>query len=79
MKIYENEKLVKIICNQCGKEHLVKYGMIHPDYLQVEKNWGYFSDKDGEHHSFDLCEECYDRLLAGFCIPASREEQTELL
>lgn len=79
MKIYENEKLVKIICNQCGKEYVVTQEGMHPEYLQVEKSWGYFSDKDGEHHRFDLCEECYDRLLAGFRIPASKAERTELL
>lgn len=79
MRIYENEKLVKIICNQCGKAHVVTQEGIHSEYLQVEKSWGYFSDKDGEHHRFDLCEECYDRLLAGFRIPASKAERTELL
>lgn len=79
MKIYENGKLVKVICNQCGKEHAVKLEIIQPDFLHVEKVWGFFSDKDGECHSFDICEECYDRLLEGFCIPAQKEEQTELI
>ena len=35
---------------------------------------GYFSEKDGERHSFDLCESCYDDLLRTFRIPAEIEE-----
>ena len=41
--------------------------------------WGYFSQKDGESHSFDLCEECYDRLTGGFQIPPEKYAEKELL
>ena len=47
--------------------------------LSVEKAWGYFSEKDGEVHSFDLCEKCYDRLVNQFEIPVTVKKQTELL
>ena len=41
--------------------------------------FGYFSNKDGLEHSFDLCEECYDKLIKGFAVPVNEEEITELL
>ena len=39
----------KIICDACGRE--------------IEKTWGYFSEKDGRQDSFDICEKCYDKML----------------
>ena len=49
------------------------------EFLMVEKQWGYFSkDKDGLRHKFCLCEDCYDRLLSQFVLPAEAEEVTEL-
>ena len=47
--------------------------------FSVDQEWGYFSEKDGEVHHFDLCESCYDELVGGFRIPVDVEEQTELL
>ena len=47
--------------------------------LSVEKTWGYFSGKDGERHSFFLCEDCYDRITAAFAVPVKIREVTELL
>ena len=47
--------------------------------LHVEKSWGYFSGKDGEIHSFDLCESCYDLLVQDFQIPPEKKEQKILI
>ncbi len=41
--------------------------------FRVDYEWGYFSEKDGERHSFDLCEACYDKLLRSFQIPVEIE------
>ncbi|NLL92600.1 MAG: hypothetical protein GX225_00420 [Clostridiales bacterium] len=41
--------------------------------------WGYFSEKDGERHSFDLCEDCYDAMIKNFKIPICIEKRTELM
>ena len=65
----------KIICNKCGKEVEVKNGVPAEDTLHVQKHWGYFSNKDNEEHTFDLCEACYDELVAGFQIPVDVEER----
>jgi [ribosomal protein S18]-alanine N-acetyltransferase len=56
-------------CNKCGKDIVG-----HDDYLEVQKIWGYYSNKDFDTHSFVLCEECYDELVSSFKIPASIEE-----
>ena len=69
----EIQEVNKIICNKCGKEIAVCNGRLAEDVLQVEKRWGYPSDKDNEVHSFDLCETCYDELVAAFSIPVEIE------
>lgn len=56
-------------CNRCGKE------MVAEDVLSVEKRWGYFSNKDNEVHHFNLCEECYDEIIATFQIPVEIENR----
>ena len=70
MRQYKEEKtnvIDKIICNKCGKE------IKQEDVLSVEKRWGYFSEKDNEVHHFDLCEHCYDEMVASFQIPINIE------
>lgn len=69
----------KIICNCCKKVILEQNGIPKAEYLHVEKQWGYFSGKDGEKQEFDLCEECYDMLVRSFQIPVKSQEVTELI
>ena len=76
-QLKKTKEISKIICNQCGREIsviTVINGRPEKEVLCVEHTWGYFSEKDGENHRFDLCEECYDRLLKGFLIPAEIEK-----
>ena len=75
----EIQEISKIICNKCGKEIPVAGGVPSEDMLEVEKRWGYFSGKDGETHSFDICEKCYDNMVKQFKIPADIKENRELL
>ena len=70
---------MKIHCNYCGKTLQEKNGVLLEDALIVEKSWGYFSQKDREHHRFCLCEACYDEIRRQFQIPVSISEKTELL
>ena len=49
------------------------------DYLKIEKNWGYFSNKDGNCEKINICEDCYDEIVEGFQLPPVVEENTELL
>ena len=73
MRQYRTEKkeineLDKIICNKCGRVIEVVRGVAREEYLAVDKRWGYFSNKDNQEDSFDLCEDCYDELVASFKI-----------
>ncbi len=72
-KTEEIKQIEKIICNQCGKEIPVVDGQAQEGVFSVDYTWGYFSEKDGERHSFELCEACYDAMLKGFHIPADIE------
>ncbi len=69
----------KLCCNQCGKEIRIEQGIAREDFLTVKKKWGYFSKKDGRQDEFCLCEACYDRLIAGFLVPVTEKEMTELV
>ena len=84
-QLKETKEIKKIICNKCGKRLLVANGTVieipvtdgypREGVFSADYEWGYFSGKDGEKHSFDLCEECYDRLLASFKLPADIENK----
>lgn len=71
----ERKDTETIFCNGCGKEIVIKDGMMREDLLSVEKRWGYFSGKDNEVHRFDLCEKCYDRMISQFVIPVEKENE----
>lgn len=76
---HDKKTLEKVVCNQCGRELKLENGIVQEGVFKGEPHWGYFSDKDGEKHSFDLCEKCYDRLIRGFLVPVAVEDETELL
>lgn len=73
----------RIYCNSCGKRIVDTIvdtiGRNMKEYIHVEKSWGYPSPKDGEGHSFDLCEACYDKITAAFLLKPEVKEETELL
>lgn len=77
-KIEENH-LLEVRCNQCGKALLVENGMLKEGCFHGENVFGYFSDKDGSKHSFDLCENCYDSMIAKFMLPIEETEANEYL
>lgn len=68
-RMKETKEVDKIFCNKCGREIAMRGGRLEEDILEVEKRWGYFSKKDNQVDSFDLCEQCYDELVAAFAIP----------
>ncbi|MDD5945915.1 MAG: hypothetical protein PUD43_09405 [Clostridia bacterium] len=52
-----------IVCDACKKEiKRNKFGEFD-DFYRIDKTWGYHSDKDGRHDCYDICEECYDKML----------------
>ena len=78
-KTEEIKEISKMICNQCGKEIPVVNGQAREGVFSADYSWGYFSEKDGEVHHWDLCESCYDNLLNQFRIEADVEEQVEFI
>lgn len=74
MKLYKSENIIiekvdKVQCNCCGKDIATdKFGYTS-DYLSVEKKWGYGSIFDNEIHNFDICEDCYKKMISKFKIP----------
>lgn len=66
-------------CNCCGKNISSENGIFKEDMLEIEKDWGYFSDKDGQKHKIIICEICYDKWVSGFLLPPAAEERTELV
>ena len=78
-KVEETKQDYVIICNKCGKEIVVRNGITQEETFHGEMRWGYFSNKDGERHTFDLCEACYDEWVRSFLVPVEIEEENELL
>lgn len=66
-------------CNSCGRTFLIENGMPKEEIIEIEHVFGYFSDKDGEKYSFDLCEACYNRIIKEFAIQAEIQEVREFL
>lgn len=80
MRKYKNGgQLATVVCNYCGKKLVVESGIVREGVMGIHYNWDYFSEKDGETHQFDLCEDCYDELMGQFVIPVEVKDQTELL
>lgn len=73
------KKLEKVYCNCCQKELKVENQSVREGVLNIDVTWGYFSNKDGETHSFDLCEECYDQWISSFQIPITKKKTIELI
>lgn len=70
---------IPIMCNQCGKELKVENDILKEDAFEATKEWGYFSSRDMEIHHFNLCEECYEKLVAGFSIPVEVRKKVEVI
>lgn len=71
--------LETVICNGCGKKMIVEKGILREGAFPVHHAWDFFSEKDGETHRWDLCEECYDNLISQFLIEPEVEEQVEFI
>ncbi|HHU73585.1 MAG TPA: hypothetical protein GXZ28_03030 [Clostridiales bacterium] len=69
----------KLCCNSCGKSLRVENGILMEDAFEATKEWGYFSGRDMEVHRFNLCEECYDKMVSQFLIPVEVRRKTEVL
>ncbi len=76
MRVYKTvaikkQELDEVICNLCG-DHIKKdaFGNFE-DYLEINKTWGYASNRDGETHRIDICQKCFEKLIQQFKLPVS--------
>jgi len=66
----------KIICNKCGKEiPIIPNRSTNPhtefeDYFHGEMRWDYC--QKGYDEQFDLCPDCFNKLIETFKIPVDR-------
>lgn len=74
-----SSELTEIRCNCCGRKMAVEHGIVKEGCIRMEIPFGFFSEKDGQVHHFDLCESCYDKFTSDFRIPVETEEKTEYL
>lgn len=82
MRRYEEEqsgRLKQVICNQCQKELRVENGYLKEACFSADYVFGYFSERDGVRHRFDLCESCYNKMIAQFRVPVEELQETELM
>lgn len=75
----QERKLIQVVCNKCGRALKVEDGYLKEYCFSADTVFGYFSRKDGMRHHFDLCEDCYDALTAGFAVDVEEAAETELL
>lgn len=67
----------EVICDCCGqsckkKEYVVdnpdnpEYGNVEKvfEYMSIEAHWGYYSNKDTEKWTAQICENCVDNKLS---------------
>jgi Fe2+ or Zn2+ uptake regulation protein len=69
----------ELCCNVCGKDIIIERGIVKEDVFEAAKEWGYFSKYDLEVHKFNICEECYDAMIASFKIPIQVVRKKEVL
>lgn len=79
VRINENTRKMQVTCNCCGKKIETAKGIVIEGALSINVDWGYFSEKDGDIHRFDICEKCYDQWIASFKIPIEVVRKTEML
>ncbi|MGL5437766.1 MAG: hypothetical protein ACRDBO_20690 [Lachnospiraceae bacterium] len=72
-------ELIGVVCNCCGKKMIVEGGILREGAVCINHAWDFFSEKDGEIHHWDLCEECYDSFVNQFKIEMEVEERVEFI
>lgn len=73
-RVYGGIEMKKqIICNGCG--NVIEK---RTDYIEIKKQWGYFSRKDLECHKICLCEDCYDIFVKSLKVPVEITDVIEI-
>lgn len=65
----------EVVCNVCGKSCGTDW--VTTEYANITVSWGFASKKEGCRESSDICEDCYDTLVASFKIPPTNLKQDD--
>lgn len=68
-----------VICNRCGRSMKTENGILKEGCFRGDSVFGYFSRRDGKRHRFDLCEDCYNKIIADFAVAVEETDENELL
>ncbi len=68
-----------VVCNCCGSQIPLSSSGRLVDYVSVNKTWGYLSPFDGEKHSFELCSDCYKKIISMFEHPVEIKSENLLV
>ncbi|WP_455714930.1 hypothetical protein [Anaerosporobacter sp.] len=79
MKWLKEAKHKEMNCNVCGKKLKFDHGILKEDVFTAKKEWGYFSDMDLQVHSFNVCEDCYNKMVSTFVIPVDISVKGEVI
>jgi len=69
-----------VICDVCGDScrkdcsHMLND---HGEYATLEAIWGYCSRRDGDDYKCDMCENCFEKVLAFIDSLKSRQTPTD--
>ena len=74
MKKMNSKGKYEIFCHKCGKKMQMTNGIVTEGIIRLQGKWGYFSNKDLQMHTMDLCEECYDSIATLFKYPVDFTE-----
>ena len=63
-KVLKND-LSDIVCDFCSQS-CTKQGedVETAEFAVINAQWGYWSRKDGENCSLDVCENCFDKIMS---------------
>ena len=73
MRFYKDKEkkiLEKVLCNCCGRELAITARYVTEGVMHV--------CKDLVRHEFDMCEQCYDKMIGEFQIPVTEREILEV-
>ena len=72
----EQEEIVDIICNNCGKS--CKKGMNYVGLIETKVQGSYDSEKieDGTSLTFSICEDCLDPIIKKFKVSPEKKEES---
>ncbi len=79
LKDGQNLRRKEMHCNVCGKKIKMEHGILKEDVFTAKKEWGYFSEKDLQIHSFNICEKCYNKMVSSFAIPVNISIKGEVM